>query len=278
MDIEKSKLIELCERVLPLPTYSYYEFRVRDEIMKIAEENNWPFFVDDVGNVYTSNVVDDTLHGHPCLVAHMDTVHDDHMEHIFKNLHLTLTYDEEDDGTRIGAKDPLTNDVTGVGGDDKAGIVIALYFLLNSNKPLNATFFISEENGCRGSSLIGRSNLLEAVPYFIEFDAPTNYWISERCSGIHLFGQEFKNDIMPILERHDLYNDCFSDDPFTDVKELRKRFSVPCLNLFAGYYDMHSDQETVNVDHMMESMELAEDLLSSLDAEKYKLGLVDKGS
>ena len=74
---------------------------------------------------------------------------------------------------------------TGIGGDDKCGIFIALE-LLRKLDNVKVGLFVSEETGCHGSSKCD-INFLQDVGYVVQFDAPGNHLITEVCSGIRLF-------------------------------------------------------------------------------------------
>ncbi|NIP32185.1 MAG: hypothetical protein GTO02_22730, partial [Candidatus Dadabacteria bacterium] len=81
--------------------------------------------------------------------------------------------------------------------------------------------------------------------YAIQFDAPSSNWISEICSGVKLFDEDFKGEIKGTL------NECgytkFSIDPFTDVNQLASKYDFNCLNLGCGYYRQHTSSEYVIV-------------------------------
>lgn len=258
--------------IFPQPTYAYHEVRVRDMILTIVRKRGLEVEVDETGNVYVSNGPpldaerDSSGRNYPCVVAHMDTVHSEHIEHIHGNIELDVRLE----GGIYTAYDPITGKQTGIGGDDKAGVVIALSLLLYSDIDMKAAFFISEENGCQGSGNLNKPNLLSNVGCFIQFDAPGNNWASMSCSSIQLFHKEFKEEkLSPILEAHGRYEDCFSQDPFTDAKELRVKFGVCCVNLFAGYYGMHTPYETVSKAEMKESESLGYDLMKELGNERF---------
>lgn len=254
------------------PTFTYHEVRVRDLILGVAHQRSFEVEVDETGNVYVSNGPsldpknNEGEEYYPCVVAHMDTVHDEHIEYVHCNRSLDVQYS---DGI-YKAYDPIDGKQTGIGGDDKAGIVIALTMLARSEFGMKGAFFISEENGCQGSGNMKKPYLLTDVGYFIQFDAPGNDWVSMNCSGVDLFHKDFKEDILlPVLKEHERNEGCFSNDPYTDVKELRKQFGVCCVNLFAGYHGMHTPFETVSKPEMEESFNLASDLIERLGYERY---------
>lgn len=265
--------------IFPIPTFSHHEVRIRDMILAIARQRKFEVEVDDTGNVFMSNgpPLDPKNNEegvyYPCVVAHMDTVHDEHIEYVHRDMRLDINYENG----IYKAYDPITGKQTGVGGDDKAGIVIALNMLLYSDIEMKGAFFISEENGCRGSGNIKKPYLLTDVGYFIQFDAPGNNWVSMKSGGVDMFHNDFKeNKLLPVLERNGRNEDCLSKDPFTDVKELRRQFGVCCVNLFAGYHGMHTPHETVNKSEMEESFDMAYDLIKELGNERYIFPYIPK--
>ena len=103
--------------------------------------------------------------------------------------------------------------------------------------------------------------------YAIQFDAPSSNWISEVCSGVKLFDEDFKNEIKGVLNESG-YNK-FSIDPFTDVNQLAKKYDFNCLNLGCGYYRQHSDSEYVVISEVEDSLKAGIQLISKLGVTKY---------
>ena len=107
----------------------------------------------------------------------------------------------------------------------------------------------------------------ENVGYAIQFDAPSSNWISEVCSGVKLFDEDFKNEIKGVLNESG-YNK-FSIDPFTDVNQLAKKYDFNCLNLGCGYYRQHSDSEYVVISEVEDSLKAGIRLINKLGVTKY---------
>lgn len=114
------------------------------------------------------------------------------------------------------------------------------------------------------------------VGYGIQFDVPSSNWISEVCSGVRLFDDEFKGEIKDTLSECGYTN--FSVDPFTDVNQLAKKYDFNCLNLGCGYYRQHTSSEYVVVDEVFDSVRAGEKLISKLRLEKYTHNKVEKKS
>jgi hypothetical protein len=153
-------------------------------------ENNIDFSVDEHNNVYATKQTTKELPEDfyfPCVVSHTDTVHNlDTINIREENLYnaqgeLKLSYKAYNNEGKP----------TGIGGDDKCG-VFACLTLLHELPNVKAAFFVSEETGCHGS-LKASEEFFSNVGYGIQFDAPENWMITEKCFGQVLFdrGSEF---------------------------------------------------------------------------------------
>jgi di/tripeptidase len=68
--------LDLLEKVLSVPTATYHEEYMVEFISNWLKENNIPYVVDEMMNIYatkTSEGFEGKLY--PCMVAHTDTVH-----------------------------------------------------------------------------------------------------------------------------------------------------------------------------------------------------------
>lgn len=261
----ESDIKELAQRVFQVPTVSYEEQMMRTFLMEYAEEQGIHYEADDHGNIiFEKNAhlreEDDSV---PCVVAHIDTVHHDQKKHVYQNRYINVHFEE--DG-KIWATDPISGKQTGVGGDDNAGVIIALNLITNAEIPMKAAFFASEEVGCQGSSAVDEE-LLNDVGYFMQFDAPYGNWISYTSQGVQLFNDEFYERIEGILD--DYGQDNISRDPFTDIWQLKMKFPVNCINIFAGYENFHQSKEFVRFENMVKSYKLATELIGELGREYF---------
>ena len=67
--------INFLKRVLSVPTKTYKEDLMIQFLTEWMVENNIPYFVDKMGNVYATKQTDEVEY-FPCVVAHTDTVHE----------------------------------------------------------------------------------------------------------------------------------------------------------------------------------------------------------
>jgi tripeptide aminopeptidase len=256
--------IDFLKEVLSIPSVSGDDSMVRDYIIEYAKNNGIEYYTDSKKNLYLTKGSDKMTSGeyYPCVVSHMDTVHGSHRELIETKTNLIIENSEM--GTLI-AKHPTTKEQTGIGGDDKCGVYVCLE-MFERFDVLKGAFFVEEEIGMLGSKQAD-DKFFENVGYAIQFDAPSSNWISEVCSGVKLFDEDFKKEIKGTL------NECgytkFSVDPFTDVNQLASKYDFNCLNLGCGYYRQHTTSEYVVVEEVSDSIKAGYELITKLGMEKY---------
>jgi putative aminopeptidase FrvX len=250
--------------VLKIPSVSRYEKLVINYIENYCIENKILYKKDYKGNLYLTkgNVEKEYF---PCVVAHMDTVHDDQIDLIEQEIPLDIIEEKFDGSTVLFANHPLKNRPTGIGGDDKCGVYICLR-LLEKIENIKCAFFVEEEIGMRGSSVCDL-DFFNDVGYALQFDAPTMDWFSESCSGYNLWTEDYFGVVENILKEYNIKN--ISKDPFTDVVQLRKKFDFCCSVLPTGYYNQHSANEFVVEEETESCVNLAVDFIKKLGNKKY---------
>lgn len=251
---------EKLKEILSIPSYSGREVRIQEYLTEFAVKNGIKAMICAKGNVYLTKGKIPADGAYPCVVAHIDTVHD-HEDLIKENGRLII---KENDGI-LTAYHPKTNKQTGIGGDDKCGVYVCLE-LLKKFDTIKAAFFVEEEIGMLGSEKAD-DEFFSDVGYAIQFDAPSANWITEVCSGVRVMDDEFKGLITENLLSSGY--DVFSRDPFTDINQLAQKYDFNCTNLGCGYHQQHSDREYVVVDEVMKSVAAGEKLISFLGTQKY---------
>jgi len=266
--------IDFLKEVLSIPSVSGDESMVRDYIIEYAKENGIEYYTDTKKNLYLTKGIDKMTSGeyYPCVVSHMDTVHRSHRELIESKTNLIIEDIGESEMGELIAKHPITKEQTGIGGDDKCGVYVCLE-MFERFDVLKGAFFVEEEIGMLGSKQAD-DKFFENVGYAIQFDAPSSNWISEVCSGVKLFDEDFKKEIKGTL------NECgytkFSVDPFTDVNQLASKYDFNCLNLGCGYYRQHTTSEYVVVEEVSDSIKAGYELITKLGIKKYTHKKVEK--
>jgi putative aminopeptidase FrvX len=262
-----NKDLELLKNVLSVPTVTYQEERMVAFLVNWLTENNIEHFVDEHNNVYATKQESTELSEDfyfPCVISHTDTVHG--IETININEEMLLNAQKE---LKLSYK--AYNDEgnpTGIGGDDKCG-VFACLSLLKELPYLKAAFFVSEETGCHGS-LRASDDFFKNVGYGIQFDAPENWMITEKCFGQVLFDRntEFFTSCDKVLTEGMKEEMRYMVHPYTDVYALRTKFDFSCINFSIGYYNYHTRHEYVVVEDVFNGIDMGKKMIESLG---YKL-------
>lgn len=269
--MEKEKL-DFLKEVLSIPTCSRHESLVREYLIAWAEDNDIETRVDSYGNLFMKKGEVAEGEAYPCVVAHMDTVHQDQKRMVYDEealLNINELTTEVGDilyATYSRASGVPVN--TGIGGDDKAGIFICLELIKKFDNIMGA-FFIEEEIGCNGSRAAKDDEWLEQCGFFMQFDAPTDDWITGVSYGVKLFNDEFADLLEPIWGDFDMSEPSMGD-PFTDIMALKRNYPVCCINYFAGYMDMHTPAEYVVIDYVEKAINLGEATIGALGNEFHE--------
>ena len=260
--------ISLLKEVLSVPTKTYQEQRMVEFLVNWLTKNKIDHYVDDKMNVYatkqeTSELPEDFYF--PCVISHTDTVHNIDTINI-KEMMLPNAQGQMKPSLKAYND---SNFPTGIGGDDKCG-VFACLTLLKELPNLKAAFFVSEETGCHGSRAAD-PEFFTNVGYGIQFDAPENWMITEKCFGQILFDRdsEFFTKVDEVLTEGMINEDMeYMVHPYTDVYALRSKFDFSCVNFSIGYYDYHTKNEYVVIEDVFNGIEMGRKMIQSLG---YKL-------
>lgn len=190
----------------------------------------------------------------PCIVSHMDTVHD-----IVSDL---TVLEIEGKLTGFNAK---TMKQTGIGGDDKVGIFIALE-CLESFSNIKAVFFRDEEIGCDGS-YDPHHEFFDDCGFVLQCDRKGYGDFIIDASGTKLSGKDFQKAVKPTLQR---YGYDFENGMMTDVMAL-KECGIKCAmaNISCGYYNPHSASEYVIIKEVSLVLQMVKELITSLEGQAF---------
>lgn len=242
-------------KILSIQSSSYEQFRMFAYIIRqVAAMDGVSYGVDN-GNIYITKGESDT---YPCIVAHMDTVHD-----IVEDLTPI-----EIDG-KITGFNRVTMEQVGIGGDDKVGIYIALR-VLEQLDAVKVVFFRDEEVGCHGSYL-AVPEFFDDCRFVLQCDRRGNSDFITNGAGTDLSSVEFQEDIAPIIHR---YGYSFTHGSITDVVALKESdINISMANISCGYYNPHSETEYVVVDDVENCLDMVLHIMSVLEytyPHKYK--------
>jgi tripeptide aminopeptidase len=258
------KDITLLKEVLSVPTKTYQEELMIDFLVDWLTKNNIDHKVDEFGNVYAikqeSLLIPPDFY-FPCVISHTDTVHNIDTINIREEI---LPNAQKELKPSLKAYNDF-NKPTGIGGDDKCG-VFACLTLLKELPYLKAAFFVSEETGCHGSKKADE-NFFKNVGYAIQFDAPENWMITEKCFGQILFDREtefFSTVNLILTEGMDNESMKYMVHPYTDVYALRTKFDFSCINFSIGYYNYHTANEYVVIDDVFNGIDMGRKMIEKL--------------
>ena len=184
--------------------------------------------VDDYGNIYA--IRGRSTH-YPMLTAHLDTVHD-----------IIPDYKVVYAGNTVRAYDSKMRP-TGIGGDDKCGIIAIFEIIERTKHPIKIAFFKDEEIGCKGSAEADIS-FMDDVSYIVGIDRNGRTDILTGYKDFNI-STEFKkllpdDDILKIK----------SQDTITDSAEVGGDCSISNVNISCGYFLPHSDNEYIDLDDL----------------------------
>lgn len=262
------KDLEFLKETLSIPTKTYQEDLMVDYITNWLEKNNIEHSIDQYGNIYATKkdteVPSDFYY--PCVISHTDTVHG------IRNINVI---EEQNYNAQGELKLSLKgyDDMgfpTGIGGDDKCG-VFACLVLLRELPHLKAAFFVAEETGCHGSKKADEE-FFKNVGYGIQFDAPENWMITEKCFGQILFDRKsdfFETCNSVLTENMSQEHMEYMVHPYTDVYALRSKFDFSCINFSIGYYDYHTKDEYVVVEDVLNGIKMGREMIEKLGNKLY---------
>lgn len=165
------------------------------------------------------------------LIAHMDTVHRQLVEHICYS----------SDGRVMMSPE-------GIGGDDRAGIYMILRILQQAR--CHVLFCEDEEVGGQGARKFERSSIRPEVNYLIELDRRGgNDAVFYGC-----YNQDFIKYICDFGFRE-------SRGSFSDISVVAPHLDVAAVNISAGYYNEHRQHEFVRLDQMEENISRVQEIV-----------------
>lgn len=260
------------KRVLAIPSYSGREERMRDYLLAFAERRGIAATTDNVGNVYLTKGQIGRGEYVPCFVNHMDTVQKRQLAYVFRNECLPVQERKNEEG-----KTELYVDGYGIGGDNKAGVAMALA-LVDVLPKCKAVFFVQEELG-----LVGSKNMdygfLGSVSLLVTMDCwgrvrTASEWRKNRA---RMYSRKFYEQVLQkVYGRHGV---TVLDHPAnTDICELMMKCDLCCCDIANGGYKPHCLDEYVCVEDAIAGYGLILDLCRSLDGHRaYRITPEERG-
>lgn len=238
-------------RILNVQSVTHDTDRMAATIIQIACEMGLGAVKDSYGNIY---VVKGESDSYPTFVAHIDTVHD-----IISDYSVGIRPTKND--YIISAWDEAENCPTGVGGDDKVGIYIALK-MMQILPVAKAAFFLDEEWGCLGSERADMT-FFDDSRFVLQADRKGNGDFIDYIGTIELLSDDFGVYIDPIIRK---YGRGFKNGGITDVMMLKERgLRVACANMSCGYYEPHSVNEYVSWNDVIATLSMVCEIATGSD-------------
>ncbi len=245
MDIEK--LI----RILKIQSESGNQFRIFAYIIRITKSISGCTIDMENGNVY---ITKGKANSYPCIVAHMDTVHQ-----IAEDLSILKV------GQYLTGFNTVRMQQAGIGGDDKVGIFIALE-CLEKFENIKVAFFRDEETGCEGSYLAD-VGFFDDCSFVLQCDRKGRKDFITEINGIPLSSKKFQKSIYGLLRN---YGYSYCKGLMTDVMAL-KHIGITCsaANISCGYYNPHTNYEYVNIADVENCLSLVVSIIYKFGAKSF---------
>lgn len=218
----------------------------RYEELSAEDPDNYSYVYED-GNTYITKGIAET---YPCVIAHTDTVHD-----IRKDLTVF-----ESHGCMF-AMDMSTGIQTGIGGDDKVGIYVALE-MLKEFTTIKVAFFRDEEYGCLGSREADMG-WFKNVEFVLQCDRQGYKDFVNNIFGNKLYDKAFLKAVKPVLKK---YKKKPTDDGgLTDVYQLVENGYTGCVaNISCGYYRPHCDDEIIIIEDVLNTRDFVKGIIEKI--------------
>lgn len=243
-----NKLIE----VLSVQTNSENEKLMVLYLDKELKKLKLNYSIDAAGNILVTKGKTNT---YPCVVSHMDTVHD-----FVSNFKVYQDTDDKDILFALNGKLRV-----GVGGDDKCGVFGCLY-LLKTIPQIKVVFFSREEVGCKGSMAINKRFFADCR-YLIQLDRRGSKDFIQTFWGKKTISHEFSSEIGLVKKKYKYKN---TTGTVTDVMRLwNNRVGISCINLSCGYYNPHANHEYVSISDLWHSIKFTEEIINTMKPKRY---------
>lgn len=243
------ELISLCS----IQSYSSNEKRMVVYIWNWLLQRGLQPEIDAVGNILISKGNTKT---YPCIVSHLDTVHK-----IKKDYKVVEKIIEN----KLVLSAISNNKFTGIGGDDKCGILACLYFL-DTLSAVKVVFFTQEETGCKGSNGVDDS-FFNNCRYILQLDRKGNKDFIDKYLRNDTTSHSFRSEIGHILKNYGFKR---TTGIWTDVINLwDKEIGISCANISSGYYKPHSNNEYIVINELWNSIKFTEAVIKKLKPKIY---------
>jgi ribosomal protein S27E len=152
-------------------------------------------------------------------------------------------------------------DFSGIGGDDKCGVYIALA-LLTDLPACKAAFFRDEEIGTVGAGL-AQMEFFDDCAFALQADRRGSEDVVFTAGGVEMTSRKFQDALLPIMHRY--HRRVELHGALTDVMTLKENGLPICaINASAGYHRPHNAREYVVIREVMATKRLFRDICTHL--------------
>lgn len=254
--------LDRLQKVMSIQSKSYKLTRMNRFLRDELNDMRGVTFHFHKGNIYVTKGSAET---YPCIVAHTDTVHT-----IIDDFQVMTINDDI-----MYAMNGKTGEQTGIGGDDKVGIFVALEMLRNHDV-MKVAFFKDEEVGCKGSSVSNRK-FFENVEFVFQCDRKGYDDFVRKISNKWLHDDEFADKIAPIMDKFGKKEELQGGT--TDVGQLHTRGVKVCMaNISCGYYRPHRSGEVISIEEVFLTTDFVNELVLTLQGKVWVNSDYDKSS
>ena len=217
-------------------------------LLNWLRQNNirFTFKYDLVGNLYITKGNSAIF---PCIVSHVDTVHDYNKDMAVANTN-----------TLIFGIDQASGEQIGIGADPKNGVYFALQ-MLKYLKSCKVVFFVNEECGCLGSKEADLT-FFSDCSFVCQLDRRSfTTDIIEYTNGIQVLSEEFKQAVeLTCID----YGYDFNHGTSTDVGELVwNGLGICAFNFSNGSFNEHCSYEVCSIPHLLNACNAAYEIIMS---------------
>lgn len=210
---------------------------------------------DAYGNMYVTKGESNL---YPCMVAHLDTVHEYVRNYVITQIGDFIIGFDADYGEQVGC-----------GADDRVGISLAIE-MFKKHDNIKLFFPVDEEVGGRGSNAADL-RFFDDCCFLIQPDR--NMYKNKRdyinfTNGIPVTTKEFDKAVRPYMKKHGY---TVGSGTFTDIGELIWNGVDLCGFNLSCYLNAHTDQETVWLPLYDDAYHFVDDVITNLSYKQWVL-------
>jgi len=214
------------------------------------------FELDHYNNLFITKNTTNPEH-YPCVVAHLDSVHNILSERKIIN-----------NNGIISSILTKTKTNCGLNADDCNGILVALQ-LLEVLPNLKVCFTVEEEIGGVGANETKfNTKFFENVNYLVQADRRGSSDLIYYTNGLICASSDFIADISELMEK---YKYELVEGVFTDIGIMSNELGISGINVSCGYYNEHTSKEICKLSELENCLNFIYEIIKTVPDKKYVL-------